>query len=80
MALQEHDEKQLYVARQNLIDLRNMYAILTDIVHKNITKVRFSPQMMHRSINLSCRSARRKVITQSAYTNSFELLDRFNIM
>ncbi|THH33448.1 hypothetical protein EUX98_g766 [Antrodiella citrinella] len=40
LALQEHDEKQLYVARQNLIDLRNMYAILTDIMHKNISKIR----------------------------------------
>ncbi|TCD62849.1 hypothetical protein EIP91_006330 [Steccherinum ochraceum] len=40
LALQEHDEKQLYVAKQNLIDLRNMYAILMDIVHKNISKIR----------------------------------------
>ncbi|OSX66945.1 hypothetical protein POSPLADRAFT_1042239 [Postia placenta MAD-698-R-SB12] len=40
LALKEHDEKQLYVARQNLYDLRNVYAILTDILHKNMTKIR----------------------------------------
>ncbi|KZT74934.1 proteasome activator pa28, REG alpha/beta subunit [Daedalea quercina L-15889] len=40
LALKEHDEKQLYVARQNLYDLRNVYAILTDILHKNIAKIR----------------------------------------
>ncbi|KAH9937379.1 proteasome activator pa28 REG alpha beta subunit [Fomitopsis serialis] len=40
LALKEHDEKQLYVARQNLHDLRNVYAILTDILHKNIAKIR----------------------------------------
>ncbi|KAI0756327.1 proteasome activator pa28 [Daedaleopsis nitida] len=40
LALQEHDAKQLYVARQNLYDLRSIYAILTDILHKNIDKIR----------------------------------------
>ena len=40
LALKEHDQKQLYVARQNLFDIRNVYAILTDILHKNINKVR----------------------------------------
>ena len=40
MALKEHDQKQIYVARQNLYDIRNVYAILTDILHKNINKVR----------------------------------------
>ncbi|KAI0714975.1 proteasome activator pa28 REG alpha/beta subunit [Earliella scabrosa] len=40
LALKEHDEKQLYVARQNLYDLRSIYAILTDILHKNIEKIR----------------------------------------
>ena len=39
LALKEHDEKQLYSARQNILDLRNVYAILTDILHKNINKV-----------------------------------------
>lgn len=42
-ALLEHDEKQLYTARQNLYDIRNVYAILTDIVHKNINKVNDFP-------------------------------------
>ena len=38
-ALKEHDEKQLYLARQHVIDLRNIYAVITDILHKNINKV-----------------------------------------
>ena len=37
--MEEHDEKQLYISRQNLHDLRNIYAVLTDILHKNINKV-----------------------------------------
>jgi len=40
LSLKEHDEKQVYFARQNLIDLRNIYAVMTDILHKNITKIR----------------------------------------
>lgn len=28
------------MARQNLRDLRSIYAVLTDILHKNINKVR----------------------------------------
>ncbi|PCH34053.1 proteasome activator pa28 REG alpha/beta subunit [Wolfiporia cocos MD-104 SS10] len=40
LALKEHDQKQLYIARQNLNDLRNVYAVLTDILHKNIAKIR----------------------------------------
>lgn len=39
MALKEHDAKQIYVAKQNLFDIRNVYAILTDILHKNFGKV-----------------------------------------
>jgi len=39
LALKEHDDKQLYIARQNLSDLRNVYAVVTDMLHKNITKV-----------------------------------------
>ncbi|GBE77412.1 proteasome activator pa28 REG alpha/beta subunit [Sparassis latifolia] len=40
LALKEHDQKQIYLARQNLYDLRNVYAILTDILHKNMAKIR----------------------------------------
>ncbi|KAF9015585.1 proteasome activator pa28 REG alpha/beta subunit [Cyathus striatus] len=40
LALREHDEKQLYLARQHLSDIRNMYAVLTDLIHKNISKIR----------------------------------------
>lgn len=39
LALIEHDDKQLYLARQHLYDLRNVYAVLTDLIHKNISKV-----------------------------------------
>jgi proteasome activator subunit 3 (PA28 gamma) len=38
LALKEHDEKQLYLARQHLLDIRNMYAVLTDLIQKNISK------------------------------------------
>jgi proteasome activator subunit 3 (PA28 gamma) len=40
LALKEHDEKQLYLARQHLVDIRNIYAVITDILHKNINKIR----------------------------------------
>ncbi|KAG6821388.1 hypothetical protein H0H93_014185 [Arthromyces matolae] len=40
LALKEHDEKQLYIARQHVLDLRNMYAVLTDLMQKNISKIR----------------------------------------
>jgi len=40
IALKEHDEKQFYLARQHLTDIRNMYAVLTDLIHKNISKIR----------------------------------------
>ncbi|KNZ74153.1 Proteasome activator complex subunit 3 [Termitomyces sp. J132] len=38
LALKEHDEKQLYIARQHLLDIRNIYAVLTDLIQKNISK------------------------------------------
>jgi len=40
LALQEHDEKQMYLARMHIYDLRNIYAVITDILHKNIIKLR----------------------------------------
>ncbi|KAF7339270.1 Proteasome activator pa28 REG alpha/beta subunit [Mycena sanguinolenta] len=40
LALQEHDDHQFYLARQHLNDLRNIYAVLTDLIHKNIAKIR----------------------------------------
>ncbi|KAJ1301715.1 hypothetical protein OPQ81_008948 [Rhizoctonia solani] len=40
ISLQEHDEKQFYMALRNLIDLRNIYAVLTDVIHKNYQKIR----------------------------------------
>ncbi|KAG7452410.1 proteasome activator pa28, REG alpha/beta subunit [Guyanagaster necrorhizus] len=36
----EHDEKQIYFARQHIIDIRNMYASLMDLIQKNIAKIR----------------------------------------
>ncbi|KAF8516576.1 proteasome activator pa28 REG alpha/beta subunit [Hysterangium stoloniferum] len=39
LALTEHDAKQLYMARQHIVDIKNIYAILTDVLHKNIEKV-----------------------------------------
>ncbi|EIW86913.1 proteasome activator pa28 REG alpha beta subunit [Coniophora puteana RWD-64-598 SS2] len=40
LGLREHDEKQLFFARQNIKDLRNVYAVMADILHKNIAKIR----------------------------------------
>lgn len=40
LALKEHDSKQLYLARQHIIDIRDVYAVLTDVIHKNINKIR----------------------------------------
>lgn len=34
IALRDHDEKQLYMARQHMYDMRNVYAILFDILQK----------------------------------------------
>lgn len=48
IALREHDERQLYNARRTLHDLRTMYAVLTDIIHKNIAKV-FPANYLHHS-------------------------------
>ncbi|KAH7870826.1 proteasome activator pa28 [Lentinula edodes] len=38
-ALLEHDEKQIFSARHHLLDIRDLYAALTDITQKNISKV-----------------------------------------
>ncbi|KAF5352846.1 hypothetical protein D9756_006023 [Leucocoprinus leucothites] len=40
LAIIEHDEKQFYLACQHLHDLRNVYAIIMDLMHKNISKIR----------------------------------------
>jgi len=40
IALRDHDEKQLFMTRQHLHDVRNVYAILFDILQKNIQKIR----------------------------------------
>jgi len=40
IALRDHDEKQLFMVRQHLHDVRNVYAILFDILQKNIQKIR----------------------------------------
>ncbi|KAF8445745.1 proteasome activator pa28 [Boletus edulis BED1] len=48
LSLKEHDEKQLFFARQNLVDIRNVYAVMTDILHKNMSKIR-SPRGNNRA-------------------------------
>ncbi|KAF9514670.1 hypothetical protein BS47DRAFT_855099 [Hydnum rufescens UP504] len=40
ISLRDHDEKQLFMARQHMHDIRNVYAILFDILQKNIQKIR----------------------------------------
>lgn len=47
LSLKEHDEKQLYISRQHMIDIRNIYAVITDILHKNINKVTTISQSKH---------------------------------
>ncbi|KAN0060311.1 hypothetical protein ACQY0O_007640 [Thecaphora frezii] len=39
MALREHDRKCLYRANMQLTDTRNMYAVVLDILRKNIAKI-----------------------------------------
>jgi len=39
LALQEHDRKSIFLCRQHLLDLRNIYALLTDLLYKNIVKI-----------------------------------------
>ncbi|KAF9040386.1 proteasome activator pa28 REG alpha beta subunit [Hymenopellis radicata] len=40
IALKEHDGKQVFYARQHIIDVRNLYASLMDLLQKNISKIR----------------------------------------
>ncbi|MBW0467065.1 hypothetical protein O181_006780 [Austropuccinia psidii MF-1] len=39
LALQEHDRNSVFLCRQHLVDLRNIYTLLTDLLHKNIVKI-----------------------------------------
>lgn len=66
LALKEHDDKQLYIARQNLSDMRNVYAVVTDILHKNILKVLPILSWRRLQLNIIRSFARPKVITASA--------------
>lgn len=38
-ALKEHDRKAVYRLKMHLTDMRNMYAVVFDIVKKNIAKI-----------------------------------------
>jgi hypothetical protein len=68
LALKEHDEKQLYVSRQHLFDIRNIYAILTDIIHKNIAKVSLNGITIYLNILIVLhRSACRRETMVSLY-------------
>jgi len=39
IALREHDAKHIYMIHQHLIDIKNIYAVLMDTIHKNIQKI-----------------------------------------
>lgn len=39
-ALEEHDKRQIYSARERLREIQNIYAILADVIQKNILKIR----------------------------------------
>jgi hypothetical protein len=72
LALKEHDDKQLYIARQNLSDLRNVYAVITDILHKNISKVILVPFVIRQlQLNVIRRFVHLKVTMALAYINQF---------
>jgi hypothetical protein len=69
IALKEHDEKQLYLARQHIVDLRNLYAVITDLIQKNISKA--SEQIgthVHCTHDLRHRFAHRRLTIVLAYT------------
>ncbi|KAG9119358.1 hypothetical protein FRC07_005656 [Ceratobasidium sp. 392] len=53
IALREHDEKQFYMCLRNLIDLRNIYAILMDVIHKNFQKASPTGSVLSVEINLT---------------------------
>jgi hypothetical protein len=55
LSLKEHDEKQFFFTRQNLIDIRNVYAVLTDILHKNIAKAGFPHHSVVLFAHVVCR-------------------------
>ena len=38
-ALEEHDKRQIYSTRERLREIQNIYAILADVIQKNISKV-----------------------------------------
>ena len=37
-ALEEHDKRQIYSARERLREIQSIYAILADVIQKNISK------------------------------------------
>jgi Proteasome activator pa28 beta subunit len=76
IALKEHDEKQLYLARQHVFDVRNMYAVLTDLIHKNISKARIVSHLrLKNPIDLPHdRYALQRQITASVCTR-FKVVD-----
>lgn len=39
LALREYDRKAFYKARQQLVDLRNVYTVVLDILRKNIDRI-----------------------------------------
>ena len=70
MALREHDEKHVRVARENLTDVRDLYAVMTDLIHKNITKVRvWSVVQVDLLTSILRRSGRQRATMPQPYTN-----------
>jgi hypothetical protein len=52
--------KQLFFSRQNLVDIRNVYAVMTDILHKNIAKAGHCIIIFVFSAYVVCRSEHRR--------------------
>lgn len=74
IALREHDERQLYSARRTLHDVRTMYAVLTDIIQKNITKVILSTSLPHSNLTYIFLPARFDVLKATTLHRYIEYL------
>jgi proteasome activator subunit 3 (PA28 gamma) len=75
LGLKEHDEKQFFFTRQNLIDIRNVYAVLTDILHKNIAKASFLHHSVVLFTHIVCRFGHPRETMVPGYIDAQMLLD-----
>lgn len=70
LALREHDRKAIYRAHMQLVDTRNMYAVVLDILRKNIAKIS-KPKSGNRKYNPSSLSTAHNTRPQCQTHSSF---------